>query len=494
MDKVKKLYIFVLVCVSVFLFSACGRNDTLGTVSKNLTEYDLCFDIDCEEKSIQASQRVNYLNQTGTTLNEVRFHIYVRAFEQGVKNVPVSTSQSAKAYPNGVSYAQFTLQSLAVSGNAVEPEYAGDDGEILVVKLDKPIEDGQRVKISMEYNIKIPNINHRFGYGNNTINLGNIYPIACVYGQKGWSQDPYNANGDPFYSDIANYKVQIVYDNAYTLACTGDLRTSKDANSIVSIAQAVAVRDFAMVLSDRFQQINKKVGKTEVKYVYFDDPNAQSNLDIACDALACFSKKFYDYPYSSLSIVKADFMHGGMEYPELVYISADLDNNAVYQNCIVHEIAHQWWYGLVGNDEYNEAWLDEPLAEFSTALFYKWNPKYNVRYRDIISSTQDNMSLFLSVYREVLGNVDTSMTRALNQYDTDAEYTYMQYVKGVLFYDNLMSSIGERRLVRALKDYADEYAFKNATRQSLIGVFEKSTNVSLKNFFASWIEGKIIIN
>ena len=149
---------------------------------------------------------------------------------------------------------------------------------------------------------------------------------------------------------------------------------------------------------------------------------------------------------------------------------------------------------MVGNNEYTEAWLDEPLAEFSTALFYKWHSNYNVRYRDVISSAQDNMSLFLSVYREVLGTVDTSMNRPVNKYPTDAEYVYNIYVKGVLMYDCLMSSIGERKLVGALSDYAHQYAFKNATGNDLIKCFEKSTKIKLNEFFNSWVSGSIILN
>ena len=177
-----------------------------------------------------------------------------------------------------------------------------------------------------------------------------------------------------------------------------------------------------------------------------------------------------------------------------MYIASDIEDKVQYQNCIIHEIAHQWWYGIVGNDEYNEAWLDEPLAEFSTALFYKWNSGYEVRYSDLLSSAQDNMSLFLSVYREVLGDVDTSMAKALDEYDTDAEYTYMLYVKGLLFFDNLLSSIGEKKVVKALNTYAHQFAFKNATAEDLIATFEKSTGVKLKNFFDSWINGKVILN
>ena len=487
------ILITVITLTTMITFAGC-KTDNLSTISENLTNYTIDFDIDVANKTVSASQTVDYVNDSQEELDDVRFHLYPRAFCEGVVNMTVSKTQSAKAYPNGVSYASIEISKLSVAGKEIEANYSGEDKDILVAKLDERLVPSARVKIEINYSIIIPNILHRFGYGENTINLGNIYPVACVREESGWSECPYHPNGDPFYSNIANYNVTASYDSSYTMAVTGESTTIKQSNKNKTTATARAVRDFAMVLSNKFSVLTADVNGVKVNYYYFDDENAGENLQISKDALSCFSKKFYKYPYSTLSVVKADFVHGGMEYPNLVYISADIDDKLQYQNCIVHEIAHQWWYGLVGNNEYTEAWLDEPLAEFSTALFYKWHSNYNVRYRDVISSAQDNISLFLSVYREVLGTVDTSMNRPVNKYPTDAEYVYNIYVKGVLMYDCLMSSIGERKLVGALSDYAHQYAFKNATGNDLIKCFEKSTKIKLNEFFNSWVNGSIILN
>lgn len=483
----------VIFALAVLNFSAC-KEDNLGRISQSLTNYTLNFDIDVKTKTIRANQTVDYVNDCDKELEDIRFHLYPRAFCEGVVNKTVSKNQSANAFVNGESYATFEINQLFVDGNATQINFSGEDDDILVAKLNEPLVANARITIEIDYVLTIPNILHRFGYGENTINLGNIYPIVCVMDENGWSECPYHPNGDPFYSNIANYSVTAIYDSSYTMATTGESSTIKQNGKNKTTATARAVRDFAMVMSDKFNVLSKQSNGVEIKYYYFQDENATENLQISEDAVNCFSKKFYKYPYSTLSVVKADFVHGGMEYPNLVYISADIDEKTQYQNCIVHEIAHQWWYGLVGNNEYTEAWLDEPLAEFSTALFYKWNPNYNVRYNDIINSAQDNMSLFLSVYREVLGTVDTSMNRPVNKYSTDAEYVYNIYVKGVIMYDCLMSSIGERKLVGALRDYAHQFAFKNATGNDLINCFEKSTKIKLSEFFNSWINGDVILN
>ncbi len=494
MKKILNVMLLLAVTMAAMISFAGCRADNLAEISKNLTNYTIDLDIDVANKTLTANQTVDYVNSSEKELSDVRFHIYPRAFSEGVVNRTVSKTQSAKAYPNGESYASIEINKLNVNGNEIEADYSGEDKDILVARLNESLMPNARVKIEISYRIVIPNVLHRFGYGENTINLGNIYPVACVMDENGWSECPYHPNGDPFYSDIANYFVTARYDSAYTMALTGESSTTKQNNKNKTTSTAKAVRDFAMVLSNKFNVVSADVNGVQVSYYYFDDENANENLQISKDALTCFSKKFYKYPYSTLSVVKADFVHGGMEYPNLVYISADIDDKLQYQNCIVHEIAHQWWYGLVGNNEYTEAWLDEPLAEFSAALFYKWHSNYNIRYRDVISSAQDNMSLFLSVYREVLGTVDTSMNRPVNKYTTDAEYVYNIYVKGVMMYDCLMSSIGERKLVNALSDYAHQFAFKNATGNDLINCFEKSTKIKLNEFFTSWVNGGVILN
>ena len=100
-----------------------------------------------------------------------------------------------------------------------------------------------------------------------------------------------------------------------------------------------------------------------VKYVgYFSDENINDCLDISKEAVAYFNDTFGKYPYKTLTISKTPFMFGGMEYPGLVFISDSIEDEIEYKKVIVHEIAHQWWYSVVGNDESKEAWLDESLV------------------------------------------------------------------------------------------------------------------------------------
>ena len=144
------------------------------------------------------------------------------------------------------------------------------------------------------------------------------------------------------------------------------------------------MRDFAAVLSKKFEVKKEKVGATEVAYYYYDDEQADASFNTAVKALKTFNEMIGKYPYKTLSVVKTNFVHGGMEYPNLVYISENLNNYEDYTNVIVHEIAHQWWYGVVGNNAYANGWMDEGLTEYTTALFYEFNKEYNIKKDDVI--------------------------------------------------------------------------------------------------------------
>ena len=292
---------------------------------------------------------------------------------------------------------------------------------------------------------------------------------------------------------MANYEIEITVLDEYLLAGTGNItETDLEGNKKQVVFKADVVRDFAVVMSKDFKVCKQNVDNTSVEYYYFNDQNPEVSLKAGVDSIKTFSDKFCDYPYKQFRIVESDFVYGGMEYPQLVMINSEVDNLDDYLNVIIHETAHQWWYNLVGNDEFKYPWLDEALTEYSTILFYDYNSGYNLTHQEMIDASKSNYSMFVTVYNDVLGHVDTSM-RAIDEYDTDPEYVYCTYVKGVLMYDSLYNLIGEKDFIKALRIYVEQNKYKNATPQNLFNAFESSYGSSLENFFNSWTTDKVVI-
>lgn len=491
--KKKKIVALALLLLAVVLLAGCLSQNFVQKYKTNITEYKIDFVL-ANDHTIDGNQTVNYKNSTSNILNEVYFHLYPNSFSATATHTPVSKLYESKAYPNGKSYGSIAIDDVQIKDDDCSFALDSADGDILKVTLNAPLYPNDFVCIQMKYKITIPNILHRFGYNDKTINLGNIYPIACVFDENGWDKNPYNSNGDPFYSNLANYSVSITYPKEYILASTGEkTETCQTENVRATKIYAPAVRDFAMVLSKNFEVQKVECGDTTIEYYFYDDENVQKSLETAQKALCTFNETFGNYPYPSLAVVKTGFLYGGMEYPNLVMISDGLEKYEDFTNTIVHEIAHQWWYGVVGNNQFEHGWLDESLAEYSTVIFYEKNPEYNIVREICIKNAITSYTMFVDVFEDVFKKVDTSMDRRLDQFDTEPEYVYASYVRGMIMFDDIRNLIGDRTFFRCLKNYYSKYQGKNATPQNLIAVFEDTSGKRLKSVFLSYIDGTAII-
>lgn len=489
----KKFLIILLSFFGIFTFSGCKKKDNISALSKGLTGYNIEINLNAETKNATVKQSIDYINSSNSILKNLKLHLYIQNFKEGATDSVVDKTKLNLAYPNGMSYADFEINRLIVNNQDTTIVYENDYKDILSIDLQNSLMPGKRIIIEMEYSFSIPNCNHRFGYGENTINLANFYPIMCVYENGSFNTSGYHSNGDPFYSEMSNYCVDIITDKQYIVAGTGEKTIkSLDENLTKTSFNAKLVRDFALVLSNKFEVVSKNYEDIKIEYYYFNDNLAEENLNTGIDAIKTFSKLFGDYPYSTFTIVKTDFVHGGMEYPNLVMISSNIDNHDDYKNVIIHETAHQWWYAMVGNDEYTYPWLDEGLTEFSTMLFYDNNSGYNLNHKDMINSCKENYTLFITVYEDVLGKIDTSM-RAVNEYSTEPEYTYCTYIKGSLMFESLYQLVGKDKFIKSLKEYFENFKYKNATPDNLVSAFEKVCKQELNSFFNSWITGKVVI-
>ena len=493
--KIKAMFFAIIIIGFTFLCSGCFATDFINKFGTNITEYNIDLKLQ-DKKTLIGKQTVNYKNTTSNILGEIYFHLYPNSFSDIAVNKPVSKLYESKAYPNGLSYGKIEINDVNIGNDDCSYKLENTDNDILKVTLNSPLYPNDFVKIILDYKITIPNVLHRFGYNEKTINLGNFYPIVCVFDANGWDKNPYSSNGDPFYSGMANYNVTISYPNNYVLANTGiktQSQEDKTSQTITTKMYAKAVRDFAMVLSTEFNTKSQLVDNTEITYYYYGDEKSDESMDIAKKALTTFNTKYGKYPYSTLAVVETGFLYGGMEYPNLVMISDSLDKYDDYCITIIHEIAHQWWYGIVGNNEYDYGWLDESLAEYSVVVFYENNPEYEIMRDVCVKNAITSYTLFVDVYKDVFKQVDTSMNRKLNQFNTEPEYVYAAYVKGMIMFDDIRNLIGDKNFFDSLKNYYKKMGGQNATPENLIEIFEDTSHKRLKAIFESYLDGTAII-
>ncbi len=481
----KLVCVLVAACVAsaVIPIAACSVG------SGETSEYDINVSYNEQERTLTGTVKLNYFNDTENALSDLKFNLFGNAYRQGAKHAPVEKTYETKAYYGGKSYGGMEVTAVeGCSGWSV----GGEDENILTVNLPEAVYPDERAEVTLSYKLSLANVNHRTGVTKNTVNLGNFYPILCAYSSEGFVECPYYSCGDPFVSACADYNVTLEMPAAYTAASSGKLVSSTETEGTKKCEYTLKnARDFALVLSDKFQTLTKDADGVEVTYYYVTDKSPEKSLAAATESVKYFSSAFGKYEYPTLSVVETGFCYGGMEYPALTMISEGLDeNNTAYT--IVHENAHQWWYAMVGSDQINDAWQDEGLAEYSTLLFYENHPEYGLTRTAIVGSATKTYRAFFSVLNQLNGSVDTSMHRHLQSFAGEYEYVNVTYNKGLILFDTLRTSIGDQKFMQCLASYFSQYSGKIATSEDLIGCFVKC-GVDLEGFFNSFIEGKIII-
>lgn len=481
--------IFALIVAIVVPIIVVFAKSPLQKASKNLSSYAIEATLD-DNHQIKARETIDYKNSTGANLNSICLHLFARAFREDATIKPYTSLSKASCFPNGESFGDILIERVDVNGNSANFVFSGEDKDIL--QINHNLSPKENAKIYIEFLLTIPNCTHRLGYYGSTINLGNWYPIVCAYNGD-WLIDPYYSTGDPFVTECANYVVTINYPAEYDCFATGTLDKKEQKNTKINTYSALAVRDFAFFLSKNANIQTKNAGKTNVIYVgYNGDNDTESNAQIAAMACSYFSKTFGEYPFKNLVVCKSAFLQGGMEYSGLVLVSDAITEPQEFAKVIVHEIAHQWWYGLVGSDQVREAWLDEALAEYSTCLFFE-ETGVGESYSDLIKDATASYLIYVDVIDSLNGKVNLSMNKKVCDYTSEYEYTYMVYVKGVIMFDSLREVVGKDKLIGALKKYCKNYSYKIASGNNFISILKSVCHKDLDGFFKGWLNGTNVV-
>ena len=460
------------------LFAGCA-----GEGERTLYTIDAAY----EEGVLTAEMTVSYYNDTGGSRGELWFNLYGNAYREGAAHAPVSASFSASAYYAGASCGGMEIRSVSPCAGW---EVGGADENVLRVSLSSPVPAGGRCELTVAYTLTLAEVNHRTGVTEHTVNLGNFYPVLCVWeAGSGFRECVYAANGDPFYSACADYAVTLTVPASYTAAASGEIAAAEESGGRRRYEMTLEnARDFAAVLSEEFSVEQRTAGDATVLYYYYDDENARASADLARDCLLFFADTFGDYAYGTYSVVQTGFCYGGMEYPALVYVSDALaEEDAAYT--LVHETAHQWWYAAVGSDQLLHAWQDEGLAEYSALLYFEESGGYGFTREGLLRAAKGMYNAYYSVRMQVFGEADTTMDRALSDFG-EYEYVALAYAKGALLFDALREGLGDKKFFAGLRRYYSACSGKLAAPEDLAASFK---NAGAEEIIASYREGKAVI-
>lgn len=244
----------------------------------------------------------------------------------------------------------------------------------LELSLPQPLSPGETATVTMDLAIRLPAANGRFGWYQRTGRLGNAVPVLAVNDDEGWHLDPFFDSGESFYSLVGDWSVTLEVPADLQTPATGALAsaTALGHGREARVFVARDVRDFAWE-AGRFDHVRTQDEHGVIVRLWYrdgllSDRGARRLVRRSAGIMDTFSAAFGAYPYPEVDVVITSFdLFSGMEYPQLVMtIPSPL--------VISHELAHQWWYGIVGDDQYEDPWIDEGFAQWSMYLPFASSP------------------------------------------------------------------------------------------------------------------------
>jgi hypothetical protein len=416
--------------------------------------YTVYATIDYDNHTVNVDESILYPNLTGVTLNEL-----VIAVEPMLYN------------------ASFVFTSLSVNGL---PIYNSSlESHRLTVPI-PPLPPNTQIALVIEYDLNIPvkQKANTFGWQNYQTNLTEWIPFVVPYDSvNGWLLHDFYPWGEHLVYDSADFEVNLRFTDPASAPIVA-APALPEANGEWTRYRLLGARTFALSLSRDFLVNESAVGSVVIRTYYFagHEDAASKMTYVATQAVGLFEPKFAPYPYSILNVVELDY-NDGQENDGLIFLSSaffDQFNGGTKNNMTtigVHEIAHNWWFGLVGNDQAMEPWLDEAMALYSERIFYEYtNP-------DLL----DWWWQFRVNYFGPNGYVDMTVYDGVSF----RTYTNAVYLNGATFMEDLRVRMGDDNFYKFIKDYAAQMSYRRATADDFFRIARQHTSADLSDLIAA---------
>jgi len=447
----------------------------------DFSRVNLSLSLDEGNAIVNGSMQIDFYNGDPIPFDSIPFHLYTYGmlYQSRRGEIIINSVESTGSSPEVTDY-----QVLSSQG-------------ILWIDLASAVPSGGVVSLDINFTTVMPDGEDRSGvFGTDAdqtriYTFSSSYPIPCVYDKfDGWNTDPYSDVGDPFYFDMAFYDLFVEVPNGMVVAATGEVeaRATADGRTRYHYEISSPVREVTFSASRYYIVESALHNGVNVSTFYL--PASESlwdgdSLDQTVQSLDLFNTTLGIYPYSTLNVVEQHAYYGGMEYPCQVYITRVISEQIqedtrvswYLELVIVHEVAHQWWSQLVGDDCVDWGFLDEGLTCWAHSYYGEyyyddWEYFQYYRYLDIVR-------LFFAEYGS--GSI-------INESNTvrPALTGHVDYIQTPLILEKLRLTIGHDTFISGLQLFFREFYFKIATLNDLQNAFEEVCDEDLDWFFLPW--------
>lgn len=464
-------------------------------LSERVVSYTINAKLDTDRKTLDATEALTYRNLTGQPLTSFPFHFYLNAFR------PQSTFTAETRAGGGIretlgnDYPPKKIGGITVSH--VDADGYGDltatlhftapddanteDHTVAEITLPRPLQPNDSVTFHMTFHDKFPESVARNGYKRDFIMGGQWFPKVGVFWHGAWNCHQYHATTE-FFSDFGTYNVRLTIPRGYTVGASGvPTGTQPNADGTKTLSfYGEDIHDFAFAASPHFVVSDavylSSMGPVQIRVLALAaHPHiAQRYMDITRGALAEFERRYGPYPYKVITVVDPEpgSEMQGMEYPTLV--TGDGSWSGIFKApeiTVEHEFGHQYWYGMVASNEFEEAWLDEGINSYTevkvlAALLGARTSVIDERYANMGDGSLQRFSYLLSP------DLD-SVTRFAWKFRNEQSYGAVTYGKTATLLSTLEGIIGRDTMGEAMRTYFERYRFKHPTTEDFLRTIEE---------------------
>ena len=459
LKKYKVFHTLTVVLTVCIMLQLSGCSNTVAPVTKDLrlgSNYEITAVLDPYNKTLEYTAQAHIRNSGQSDTDELYFHLYGNLYKTETEGITVNSI-------------------IDESGNAISyvPE---DNDQLLRLTLNGALAGGGETTAFFDCTVTIPDMISVFGVArDNEIHLPFFSPELAMHDKNGWNTKPLAQAGDGRYLALSDYTLSIQAPSEYEIVCNGAelLRETQNGQTAYTF-QANQRREIVVTAYTDYVHMERVVGKTRILgYFNANRFSSQSDMENTMDA-AAFSMDYYNrtfmvYPFDTLIITNGTSLRGdgaNMEYSGLFTV-AGFSVAATY-----HEMAHQWFYFLVGNNENEEPWLDEAFATFAHTICEE-------------AAGFDRASWW-GFQKDVAYEYEAG--KAINvSYDEAENYTDLFYNRGAYFLKELMDAMGRDEFLSILSEYCETYAFGFATTEGFISLLRERTPVDVDDIIDEYI-------
>ena len=497
-------------------------------------QYEISVELDDQNHFLRGFEKINYKNNSPDTLRKLYLHLWPNAYSSD------KTAFAKQQLENGSTDFHFAkpedrgfIDSLSfqINGEPTWWKQWEDHPDVVELWLPAPLPPGDSLLFETPFRIKIPSSFSRFGHVDQQYQVTQWYPKPAVYDRDGWHPMPYLDQGE-FYSEFGTFDVYIKVPRNYVVGATGDLpendperrwlRRREDlSRKMLELPEEEAVfkqefseKDFK-VLHYHQERVHDFAWFADKEYYVLSDTVHLPYSGRVVDCVAMFGKRDRevwtecpryiaqsihdyslwngDYPYQHATAVDGALSAGaGMEYPNITVLAGRSPEGL--EQVTMHEVGHNWFYGMLASNERQHPWMDEGLNSYMEDRY--WQERHEGKSNLFSEKTQSALGVDLSNGGMAKKAYEFA---AFEGYDQpielhSADYLYSNYgiivyMKTAQAFKYLEGYLGRERIDACFRDYFEKWKFKHPQPEDLQESFEMSAGEDLAWFFEGLIQG-----